>query len=58
MGLTVLYGVGIGDALRNPDTTDKELETLLEHGRAVLQQQGDLKAALAQLEEEIGRRQR
>lgn len=58
MGYSVLYGVGIGDALRNPGTTDEELATLLEHGQAVLKQQGDLKAALAQLEEEIARRQR
>ena len=56
MGFTILHGVGISDALRNPNSTDKELQTLLEHGRTVLQQQGDLKSALAELEAEIAKR--
>lgn len=53
MGIVVLYGVGIHDALNNKNTTPRELEKLLEHGQSVLKQQGDLRAALRELEAEI-----
>ncbi|MDJ0644127.1 MAG: DUF1843 domain-containing protein [Erythrobacter sp.] len=57
MTYVVLYGVGIQDAIDNPKTSPAELEKLLEHARSVLKQQGDLKAALSRLEEEISRRE-
>lgn len=57
MAHIVLYGVVVQDAIDNPKTSQEELEKLLEHSRTVLEQQGDLKAALAKLEEEISRRE-
>lgn len=57
MTYVLLYGVGIQDAIDNPKTTPEELEKLLKHARSVLKQQGDLKAALRKLEEEISRRE-
>lgn len=56
MGIVILYGVGIHDALESKDTTTEELEKLLEHSKSVLKQQGDLRAALKELEAEIDRR--
>ncbi|MCA1748860.1 MAG: DUF1843 domain-containing protein [Sphingomonadales bacterium] len=56
MGFVILYGVGIHDALRS-GASDEELGKLREHGRAVLKQQGDLKAALEKLDAEIERRE-
>jgi hypothetical protein len=50
------YGVAIADALADPQTSLDELIAHRDHARAVLEQQGDLKAALERLEAEIGRR--
>jgi len=52
----ILYGVAIHDALSNPKTSVEELEKMLEHGYSVLKQQGDLRAALRKLDEEIKNR--
>jgi hypothetical protein len=50
------YGVAISDALHDPQTSLEELNALRDHARAVLEQQGDLKAALMRLQAEIQRR--
>jgi hypothetical protein len=50
------YGVAIADALRDPQTSLDELIAHRDHARAVLEQQGDLQAALKRLEAEIARR--
>ncbi|MEA3014396.1 MAG: hypothetical protein QOD42_2941 [Sphingomonadales bacterium] len=50
------YGVAIGDALADPQSSLDELNALRDHARAVLDQQGDLRAALERLESEIQRR--
>jgi hypothetical protein len=50
------YGVAIGDALSDPQSSLDELNALRDHARAVLEQQGDLRAALERLESEIQRR--
>lgn len=56
MGIVVLYGGGITDALNKPDATDAELEALLAHARSVLEQQGDLAGGIEKLEAELERR--
>jgi hypothetical protein len=50
------YGVAISDALKDPNTSLDELVAHRDHARAVLEQQGDLRAALEKLEAEIERR--
>jgi hypothetical protein len=50
------YGVAIADALRDPDTSLEELIAHRDHGRQVLEAQGDLRAALERLDQEIARR--
>ena len=50
------YGVAISDALQDPNTGLDELIAHRDHAQAVLDQQGDLKAALEKLEAEIQRR--
>lgn len=50
------YGVAIADALSDPDTSLDELIAHRDHAREVLAAQGDLRAALQRLDEEIERR--
>jgi hypothetical protein len=52
MAIIVLYAASISDALRS-NASNEELITLREHARAVLEQQGDLAAALKDLEAEL-----
>lgn len=55
-GISLLYGVVIGDALKDPKTTLQQLTALRTRGRSQLKQHGDLAGALKKLEAEIGRR--
>ncbi len=50
------YGVAIADALRDPETSLEELIAHRDHAREVLAAQGDLRAALGRLDQEIARR--
>jgi hypothetical protein len=50
------YGVAIADAVGDPDTSLEELIAHRDHAREVLAAQGDLKAALERLDQEIARR--
>ena len=50
------YGTAISDALRDPSTSLDELIAHRDHARQVPAAQGDLKAALARLDQEIARR--
>lgn len=54
--IIVAYGPAINDALSNPRTSLQDLKTLRDHAYAVLQTQGDLKAAVKKLDQEIKRR--
>jgi hypothetical protein len=55
-GVVMPYGVGIGDALSRRDTPIGELLALRDHTRAIVGAQGDLVAALKELDAEIARR--
>jgi len=55
VAIIVLYASAISDALSS-NASDEELEVLANHARTVVEQQGDLRAALQQLESEIERR--
>ena len=50
------YGVAIADALKDPSTSLEELIAHRDHAREVLEAQGNLRAALERLEQEIARR--
>ena len=50
------YGVAIADALKDPNTSLDELVAHRDHAREVLAAQGDLRAALERLDQEIARR--
>ncbi|HEX6374292.1 MAG TPA: DUF1843 domain-containing protein [Allosphingosinicella sp.] len=50
------YGVAISDALKDPNSTLEDLNTLRDRARSELEEQGDLPGALEKLEAEIGRR--
>lgn len=50
------YGVAISDALADPNTSLEELIAHRDHAREVLAAQGDLRAALQRLDDEIQRR--
>ena len=55
-GAQPLYGVGIHDALADPQTTLERLNDLRDQGRRQLEEQGDLAGALEKLDAEIARR--
>jgi chaperonin cofactor prefoldin len=55
VAIIVLYASAISDALSS-NASDEELETIANHARTVLEQQGDLRSALEKLEAEIARR--
>lgn len=50
------YGTAIADALKDPGTSLEELIAHRDHARQVLSAQGDLRAALERLDQEIARR--
>jgi hypothetical protein len=54
----IAYGVVINTALKNPQTKLEDLKALREHGRSLMEAQGDLKGALAKLEKEIKAREK
>ncbi len=47
------YGVAIGDALQDPNSTLEDLNSLRDQGRRELEESGDLADALEKLEAEI-----
>ena len=49
----IAYGTAINTALGNARTSLEDLKVLRDHATAVVQAQGDLKGALAKLNEEI-----
>ena len=55
-GFQPLYGVGIHDALSDPQTSLERLTQLRDEGRRQLDAQGDLPGALQKLDAEIARR--
>jgi len=54
----IAYGAAINDAIKNSKTKLGDLVALREHATAVLQAQGNLKAALGKLNKEIAKRQK
>ena len=55
-GMQLLYGVTIGDALAKGQASADELVMLRDQTKAIVDAQGDLVAALKELEAEIDRR--
>ena len=52
------YGPPINDALKNPDTSMATLVALRARAAAILKSQGNLKTAVARLDQEIQRRKK
>jgi hypothetical protein len=52
------YGPPINDALKNPDTSLATLVALRARAASILKSQGNLKAAVARLDQEIQRRKK
>ena len=50
------YGVAISDALSDPNSTLEHMASLRDEAQRLLDEQGDLKSALEQLDAEITRR--